>query len=132
MLKMIKQVGNRTKCIVGDPAYDSREIYGAAKEVGAKVVVPPIKNSRVNKNGSKNRNETVRRVKKVGRRRWKKEAGYHRQGTVENTFFRYKTIIGGRLRSRCKETQETEAMLACNILNKMLAVGRANSVKIAS
>ncbi len=131
-VKMIKHVGSRTKCVVGDPAYDSSDIYGAAKNVGADIVVPPIKGARVNKSGSKNRNRTVRRVKKVGRRRWKKEAGYHRQGQVENTFFRFKKIIGPRLRSRCNETQETEAMLACNILNKMLAAGRPNSVKIAS
>ena len=116
-VKMIKQVGNETKCVVGDLACDSREIYDAAKDVGANVVVPPTKGARVNKNGSKNRKRTVRRIKKLGRRRWKKEAGYHRQGKVENTFFRYKTIIGGRLRSRCHETQETGAMLACKILN---------------
>lgn len=30
----------------------------------------------------------------VGRRRWKKESGYHQQAQVENTFFRYKSIIG--------------------------------------
>ena len=27
-------------------------------------------------------------------------AGYHRQGRVENTFFRYKSIIGDGLRAR--------------------------------
>ncbi len=131
-VKMIKQVGNRTKCVVGDPAYDSREIYDVAKDVGANVVVPPIKGARVNKSGSRNRNKTVRRVKKVGRRKWKKEADYHRQGKVENTFFRYKKIIGPQMRSRIPETQETEAILACNILNEMLAAGRPISVKSAS
>jgi hypothetical protein len=30
----------------------------------------------------------------IGRRQWKKESGYHQQARVENTFFRYKTIIG--------------------------------------
>ena len=29
---------------------------------------------------------TVRRVKEVGRRRWKKKSGYHQQARVENTF----------------------------------------------
>ena len=95
-------------------------------------MVPPIKGARVNKSGSKNRNKTIRRIKKFGRRRWKKEAGYQRQGKVENAFFRYKKIIGPRMRSRIAETQETEAMLACNVLNKMLAAGRPDSVKIAS
>jgi hypothetical protein len=98
--KMIKRTRGKIKCIVGDKAYDSRELYDAANNAGAKVVVPPIKNARVNRRGSKDRNETVNRIKDIGRRRWKKEAGYHRQGKVENTIFRHKTIIGGRLRAR--------------------------------
>ena len=40
-------------------------------------------------------------VKKLGRRRWKKASGYHRQNRVENAFFRYKSIIGDGL--RCPE-----------------------------
>jgi hypothetical protein len=39
------------------------------------------------------------RVKAIGRHRWKKESGYHQQARVESTFFRYKLIIGHRLRA---------------------------------
>ncbi|MFT5150538.1 MAG: hypothetical protein ACI841_000519, partial [Planctomycetota bacterium] len=35
------------------------------------------------------RDRTIKRVKRLGRRKWKKVSGYHCQGTVENTFFRY-------------------------------------------
>jgi hypothetical protein len=35
---------------------------------------------------------------------------------VENSFFRYKTIIGDRLGARHPKLQEAEAMIACNIL----------------
>ncbi|MFT5478703.1 MAG: hypothetical protein ACI8Y8_004071 [Planctomycetota bacterium] len=66
----------------------------------------------------------------MGRRRWKKESGYHRQGTVENAFFRFKSILGGRLRARHPEAQEPEAVAACNILNRMLELGRPTSVPI--
>ena len=79
---------------------------------------------------SAERDRTIRRVQKVGRRRWKKESGYHRQGRVENTFFRWKSIIGGRLRARDAETQETEALLACNVLNRMFELGGPRSVAI--
>ena len=72
------------------------------------------------------------RVKEIGRRRWKKESGYHQQARVENTFFRYKTIIGPRLRGRNPESQEAEAVIACNILNTMTALGRAKSIAIDS
>jgi len=131
-VKLIKKMRQSLRTVVGDRAYDKRAFYDAAEDKGAKVIVPPIIGARVNRNGSKNRNKAVKRIRKVGRRRWKKEAGYHRQGKVENAFFRYKTIIGGRLRSRTCDTQKTEAMLACNILNRMLGIGRPCSVKITS
>ena len=64
----------------------------------------------------------------VGRQRWKTEVRYHRQGKVENTFFRYKSMIGDRLRSRDPDTQKTEVILGCNILNRMYERGRPRSV----
>ena len=131
-VRMVRRMRQKIKTVVGDRAYDTRELYDAAEDRGAKVVVPPIKGASVNRNGSKNRNKTVKRIRKVGRRRWKKEAGYLRQGKVENAFFRYKTIIGGRLRSRTCDTRKTEALLACNILNRMLDAGRPCSLKITN
>jgi len=68
----------------------------------------------------------------VGRRQWKKESGYHRQGTVENAFFRYKSIIGDRLRARHSKAQEAEALLACNILNRVTELGRPDSYAIGA
>jgi hypothetical protein len=70
------------------------------------------------------------RVKEIGRRRWKKESGHHRQARVENTFFRYKTIIGDRLRARHPKSREAEAIIACNILNRKITLGRPVSCKI--
>jgi len=49
---------------------------------------------------------------------------------VENTFFRYKSIIGDRLRARHPKSQEAEALIACNILNQMLESGRPESFAI--
>jgi hypothetical protein len=59
----------------------------------------------------------------VGRRRWKKEFGYHHQARVENTFFRYKTIIGDKMRARHPLSQEAEVVMACSILNRMTGLG---------
>jgi hypothetical protein len=68
----------------------------------------------------------------IGMRRWKKESGYHRQVTVENAFFRYKAIVGDRLRARHVDAQKAEALIACNILNRMTDLGRPASVAVAS
>ncbi len=69
-------------------------------------------------------------MKKIGRRQWKKESGYHRQARVENTFFRYKAIMGDRLRARHPKSQEAEAVIACNILNRMARLGISESFAI--
>jgi len=71
-------------------------------------------------------------VDKVGRRRWKKESGYHRQARVENAFFRYKSIISDRLRARGQRAQAVEARLACNALNRLIEIGAPTSIAIGS
>ena len=132
-LMLLDSMGRAVKSFTGDGAYDSVAIYKAASARGARVIVPPSKatrKSRKRKPRSLERDRAIRRIEKVGRRRWKKESGYHRQGRVENTFFRLKSIVGGRLRARHAAAQETEALLACNILNRMLELGRPRSVAV--
>ncbi len=120
---------------VADGVYDSRPVYDAATQRGAVVVVPPTRNATV---GGRNvtqcsaRDRTVARIREVGRRQWKNESGYHRQGTVENAFFRYKSIIGDRLRARHSKARKAETLIACNILNGMTALGRPASYAIGA
>ena len=77
------------------------------------------------------RDRTIRRVKALGRRRWKKASGYHQQARVENAFFRYKSIVGDCLRARSSSGQRREAVLACNVLNRMTELGRPVSYRIS-
>ncbi len=70
------------------------------------------------------------RIQDRGRHKWKRESGNYHQARVENTFYRYKRIIGGRLRSREPDAQEIEVRLTCNILNRMLELGAAESYSI--
>ncbi|MBW2452433.1 MAG: IS5 family transposase, partial [Deltaproteobacteria bacterium] len=114
-----------------DAAYDTIAIYDAAAERGAKVIVPP-RISATRSTRSSARDRTIKRVRKVGRRQWKKESGYHQQARVENTFFRYKSIIGDRLRARHPKSQEAEALIACTILNRMTELGRPESFTIGA
>ncbi len=117
----------------GDGAYDRNSIYETFAERAARVVVPPLKNavpSRSRTRAANARNRTVNRIKKVGRRQWKKDARYHGQARAENTFFRYKQILGSRLRSRDAGNQRIEARLACTILNRMIELGAPKSEAI--
>ncbi len=129
---LIEAVEGDLTSVTGDAAYDTIAFYATATARGATVVVPPNKTARVSrrKPRSSARDRTIKKMKKIGRRRWKKEAGYHRQARVENAFFRYKSIIGDGLRARSPGGRVTEAVIACNVLNKMTEAGRPESYSI--
>ena len=132
-INLIEAVEGDISSFIADAAYDTIAIYDAAGARGAKVIVPPTKTamrSRGRRPRSTARDRTIKRVRTIGRRRWKKESGYHRQARVENAFFRYKSIIGDRLRARHPKAQKAEAVIACNILNEMTALGRPASYAI--
>ncbi|MFT5732795.1 MAG: IS5 family transposase [Planctomycetota bacterium] len=132
-IKVIKKTSGKLASVTGDAAYDTAAIYDQASSRGARVVVPPTRTASVSggKPRSKARDCTIRRVAKVGRKRWKKEPGYHRQGVVENAFFRYKSMLGDKLHARGLAVQGVEAAIGCKILNRQLVLGRPSSVPIA-
>ena len=131
-LTLSEAVEGALASVTGDAAYDPIAFYDAAGARSAHVVVPPPKASSVSRRGRRSiaRDRTIRMVKVLGRRRWKQEAGYPRQARAENAFFRYKSIIGHGLRARPPEGRVAEALLACNLLNQMTALGRPESYGI--
>ena len=133
-VEIVKGMADEIGSVTADAAYDTRPIYCAAEAKGARAVIPPTSNATTTawRRQPKARRRTINRVKEVGRRRWKAESGYHRQGRVENTFYRYKTVIGGRLRARSLATQETESAVACNVLNRMRELGWPSSEKVTA
>lgn len=130
-LDLLGTIEDDIASFTADSAYDTIAIYDAAEARNAKVIVPPRRTATRSRRPS-SRDRTVGRVKKVGRRQWRKESGYHQQARVENIFFRYKSIIGDRLRARHPKSQEAEALIACNILNRMTELGRPESFAIGA
>lgn len=65
-----------------------------------------------------------------GRLSWQASTGYGKRSLVETAMSRYKSIIGNRLRSRKFTNQKAEAMLACDVLNRMLSCARPKSVRM--
>ena len=118
--------------VTADAAYDTVAVYETAGARGATVVVPPARTANVSGHGPRSpaRDRTITLVKTLGRRQWKKASGYHRQSRVENTFFRYKSIIGDGLRARSPAGQGSEVVLGCEILNRMTELGRPVSYRI--
>ena len=119
--------------MTGDAAYDTHDVYAAARSRKAAVVVPPIASATPDEREqprSPQRDATVRSVRAVGLREWKRRSGYGRQGTAENAFFRYKTIIGPALRARDEDNRHAEARLGCVILNRLREIAWPESVAI--
>jgi IS5 family transposase len=129
-LDLVDSIEGGIASFTADAAYDTLAIYDVAAARDTIIVVPPSKSatrSHQRRSRSSARDRTIMRVKEFGRRQWKKESGVHQQARVENTFFRYKTTVGSRLRARHPESQRAEAMLACNILNRMMGLGKPES-----
>ena len=75
------------------------------------------------------RNDNIGIIEK-SRQLWQKQVGYGKRAKVENTMYRYKTIIGGKLNSRSFARQQTESKIAVNILNTMTNLGMPCSERI--
>jgi hypothetical protein len=118
-------------------AYDGRPVYEAVLWAGPapKIVIPPIRTAVVAGSSEPmlaQRAAAIELIRQAGRRRWKKTAAYHQQTRAENTFSRYKRIIGRSLRARIKDGQHMEVMMACEVLNRMSSHGFPESVAVLS
>ena len=58
-------------------------------------------------------------------------SGYNRRALAEAAISRYKRVIDGALHSRRERRQATEVAIAVHVLNRMLELGRPESVRIA-
>lgn len=121
--------------VSADGAYDQRSCYDALRERKAKAAIPPRKGAKIWQYGNckderHNRDENLRRIRKVGRKAWKRESNYHRRSLSETTMFRFKTIFGDKLSSRTFDNQAVELFIKCAALNCMIQIGKPDSYKV--
>jgi hypothetical protein len=135
--ELLDQIDDQVASLTADGAYDAGAVYEAAQEKGngksVKVLIPPGRRaqpSSIRSPGLRERNRNVRSMRKIGRKEWYASSGYSRRSLVENTVFRYKTILGQRMRSRSLGSQRAEVRLACKILNTMTSLGMPDSFKV--
>ena len=135
--QLVKDTPGPIKQVGGDGAYDKRKFYDTCQEHEVETLtVPPRRDARIWQHGnckapSLPRDENLRRIRQVGRQRWKEEAGYHRRSLAETAVFRFKTIFGDTLRSRTLPRQITEARIKCAALNRMTQLGMPDSYRVA-
>ncbi len=136
MPRLLDQVDSQIDRVTGDGGYDTRGVYDAIaahQDERVRVVIPPRKGAVISgssTHAAKLSNRNVAEIEELGRRRWKKESGHHQQGRVENTVFRYKRVLCGRLRAICAESQRREALIGCEVLNRMAELGMPESYAI--
>ena len=137
-ISMLEQIEHSIARFTADGAYDSRPMYEALATAGAtniKIVIPPMKTAAMDSRATGvwcQRNDAIERIGEVGRRQWRKESGAHQQARAENGMYRYKRIIGDRLRAKYREAQKREALIAVDVINRMTALGMPESVKIVA
>ena len=73
------------------------------------------------------RDEHIRRIRRVGRKRWKEEVGYHERSLVETEVFRFEEIFGPSLSARDDAGRETEVRIKVAALNRMTELGMPDS-----
>lgn len=106
--------------VAADGAYDAHHCYDYVENRGAKAIIPPRKNAKISKRGSKKaRDCNVREIRANGRKAWKEKTGYHQRSLSETAVWRIKSIDGDKLRSRSFKNQATEALMKCKIVNRM-------------
>lgn len=105
--------------VSADGIYDTYECYDETEKIGAKLVTPPRKNAVIKRGDPPHpRHDAIRRCRKKGRKKWKKESGYHRRSLSETAMFRYKVTFGPGLYSRTLNRQKVEARINVKTLNE--------------
>ena len=130
--ELLEQVDEEIKQVSGDGSYDKRNCYEAIGKGKAKAAIPPRRDAKIWQHGNSKqqrltRDEDLRRIRRVGRKQWKQEVGYHRRSLAETQMFRVKTIFGGRVSARQFAGQVTQVLVRCAALNRMTQVGMPDS-----
>ena len=138
---LLEQTAGPIARFYGDGGYDRWKVHRvlayppADQTAPIEAVIPPQKNAtaRTAKRRYRHieaRNQRVEAIERIGRKRWKKQTGYHRRSLAETGVARYKRIIGPKLRARALPCQQGEARLGCSILNRMIHLGKPESYAV--
>jgi Transposase DDE domain len=132
---LLEQVEGEVKQVSGDGSYDKRNCYEAIRGRKANVAIPPRRDAKIWQHGNSQeerliRDENLRRIRRVGRKQWKQEVGYHRRSLAETQMFRVKMIFGDRVSARQFAGQATQVLVRCAALNTMTHLGMPNSYAV--
>ena len=131
---LLKEIREPIASFTGDRGYDQGTVYNhiLGHTSDAQIIIHPRSNAVVSDKGKwPHRDKHVQKILDDGVHKWRRESGYYQQSKVENTFYRYKTILGKKLRARTEESREIETVIGCKILNRFLDLGRCESMLVS-
>jgi hypothetical protein len=134
---LLDQVENPVEVMMGDGMYDRQAVYAAAQRRGARAVIPPRRDAKIRRHGNTagprlDRDENLRRIRRIGRKAWKEESGYHARSLGETAMFRMKAIFGAGVSSRRDGQRATEVGIRCRAMNIMTHQGMPQSERIVA
>ena len=134
---LLEQVADPVERAAGDGAYDRPEVSDALESRSARAVIPPRRDAQLKRHGTTSgprlaRDETLRRIRQIGRKGWKAASGDHARSRAETAMVRMKTIFGDGVASRGPAPQATAAGLRGRALNVMTHQGMPRSERIAA
>ena len=138
--ELLAQTPGHVARFYGDGAYDRWKVhyplaYPSGQDDPIESVIPPRRDAQIRKakrhyRHIEARNQRVQDIDHKGRKRWKRESGYHRRSLAETGMFRFKVILGSKLQARSWEGQQVEARIGCAILNRMIHLGKPQAYKV--
>jgi hypothetical protein len=133
---LLDQIAEPVELFMGDGGYDRTGVYTALDErhPAATVVVPPRADAVLSPTAETDPTQRDRHIQAIagtGRMAWQRDSGYNERARVEGQFARWKQVIGDGLRFHRDEARVTEVAIAAQVLNRMLDLGRPDSVRVA-
>jgi hypothetical protein len=133
---LLDQLDGQAASFTGDGAHDQEGVYASVAErhPAAAVIVPPRSTavpSDTAETTPTQRDRHLQLIAEKGRMGWQRVSGYNIRARIEATMARFKGVIGDGLRSRTDQRRATELNVAVRALNRMLELGRPESVRIA-
>jgi len=132
---LLEQIPDPLGQVSGDGAYDTRACYEAVLQRGATPTFIPRCTAQLRETEDSTgwraaRNRLLQQIEEQGRYAWRVLSGCTRQSIAENTMFRFKTLLGGRLWARGLNSQHAEARVKCSVLNRMTQLGMPEAVRV--
>ncbi|TPG46479.1 IS5 family transposase [Roseomonas nepalensis] len=131
---LLESVEGSVASFTADGAYDRDDVYAevTACHPEAEVIVPPRSSAVPSASAETDptaRDQHLQTIAERGRMGWQRASGYNWRALVEADVSRWKRVIGDGLRSQMDGRQATEMVLAAEVLNRMLDLGRPEYVR---